>query len=48
MLMVSAIAGQVPTDHAPVKAGSPASIAIDSGSRGVALRHGLLSHDVAL
>ncbi|TMG24514.1 MAG: TetR family transcriptional regulator, partial [Chloroflexi bacterium] len=35
MLMVSAIAGQVPTDHAPVKAGSPASIAIDSGSRGV-------------
>ena len=40
MLMVSAIAGQVPTDHAPVKAGSPASIAIDSGSRGVVLRHG--------
>jgi AcrR family transcriptional regulator len=40
MVMVSAIAGQVPTGDAPVKAGSPASIAIDSGSRGVVLRHG--------
>ena len=40
MVMVSAIAGQVPADEAPVKAGSPASIAIDSGSRGVVLRQG--------
>jgi TetR/AcrR family transcriptional regulator, tetracycline repressor protein len=40
MVMVSAIAGQVPTDDLPVKAGSPASIAIDSGSRGVVLRQG--------
>ena len=40
MVMVSAIAGQVPTDDAPVKSGSPASIAIDSGSRGVVLRQG--------
>jgi TetR/AcrR family tetracycline transcriptional repressor len=40
MVMVSAIAGQVPTDEAPVKAGSPAAIAIDSGSRGVVLRGG--------
>ena len=40
IVMVSAIAGQVPTDEAPVKAGSPASIAIDSGSRGVVLRAG--------
>ena len=40
MVMVSAIAGRVPTDSAPLKAGSPAAIAIDSGSRGVVLRHG--------
>ncbi len=40
MVMVNAIAGQVPTDDVPVRAGSPASIAIDSGSRGVVLRHG--------
>jgi TetR/AcrR family tetracycline transcriptional repressor len=40
MVMVGAIAGQVPTDSVPMKAGSPASIAVDSGSRGVVLRHG--------
>jgi len=40
MVMVSAIAGRVPTETAPLKAGSPAAIAIDSGSRGVVLRHG--------
>jgi TetR/AcrR family tetracycline transcriptional repressor len=40
MVMVGAIAGQVPTGDMPVKAGSPASIAVDSGSRGVVLRHG--------
>jgi len=40
MVMVHAIAGQVPAKDAPVKAGSPASIAIDSGSRGVVLRQG--------
>jgi AcrR family transcriptional regulator len=40
MVMVHAMAGQVPSEDAPVKAGSPASIAIDSGSRGVVLRQG--------
>src|SRR5712691_1333466 len=40
MVMVHAIAGQVPAQDAPVKAGSRASIAIDSGSRGVVLRRG--------
>src|SRR6266581_5650611 len=40
MVMVHAIAGQVPFEEAPVKAGSRASIAIDSGSRGVVLRQG--------
>src|SRR5205085_12288836 len=40
MVMVSAIAGHGRPDDAPVRAGSPASIAIDSGSRGVVLRHG--------
>jgi AcrR family transcriptional regulator len=40
MVMVHAMSGQVPSEDAPVKAGSPASIAIDSGSRGVVLRQG--------
>jgi AcrR family transcriptional regulator len=40
MVIVGAIAGQVPSEDAPVKAGSPASIAVDSGSRGVVLRQG--------
>src|SRR4029077_13033998 len=40
MVMVNAIAGRIPTETAPLKAGSPAAIAIDSGSRGVVLRHG--------
>ncbi len=40
MVMVHAMSGQVPSEEAPAKAGSPASIAIDSGSRGVVLRQG--------
>jgi len=40
MVMVSAIAGQARTEDAPVRAGAPASIAIDSGSRGVVVRSG--------
>ena len=40
MVMVHAMSGQVPSEDAPVKAGAPAAIAIDSGSRGVVLRQG--------
>ena len=40
MVMIHAIAGRPPVEGPPEKAGSEASIAIDSGSRGVLLRQG--------
>jgi AcrR family transcriptional regulator len=40
MVMVHVITGRAPADRPVVKAGSIASIAVDSGSRGVALRRG--------
>src|SRR5260370_32624986 len=40
MVMVHAMSGQVPSQDAPVRARSPASIAIDSGSPGVVLPQG--------